>query len=226
MDIYSVMKRDNSQEFLRFSIESGVLRFGNFETKAGRQSPYFFNLGNFSTGRALSRLGSFYAKALIDSKIPFDMLFGPAYKGISLAAATAIALHQEHGRDVPFTFNRKEVKDHGEGGRLIGSELKGRIMVIDDVISAGTSVAETVALIRNAERKHPDTKLSGVLISINREERGKSEQSAAQEVEQRHKAPVISIATLSDLVDLLETDPNRKDSLAAIKEYRSRYGVV
>ena len=194
------MPADFRQEFIRFTIEQNVLRFGEFKTKAGRMSPYFFNAGLFYDGAALKQLAQFYAKAILASGVAFDMLFGPAYKGIPLVAAVAIAL-ADGGRDVPLRFNRKEAKDHGEGGSVIGAPLAGRVLIVDDVISAGTSVRESVDLIR-ASGAMP----CGVAIALDRMERGTGELSAVQEVNATYNIPVISIATLDDLVGYLAAD--------------------
>jgi len=214
------MTSDFRQDFIRFTIEQNVLRFGEYKTKAGRLSPYFFDAGLFHDGAALRRLSQFYAKALLASGIEFDMLFGPAYKGIPLVAATAIAL-AETGRNVPYSFNRKEAKDHGEGGSVIGAPLAGRVLIVDDVISAGTSVRESVELIR-AGGATP----CGVLIALDRMERGSGNLSAVQEVRSRYNVPVLSIATLDDLVGYLEADPRRARDLAAVARYRNSYGVT
>ncbi|MDA8224348.1 MAG: orotate phosphoribosyltransferase [Betaproteobacteria bacterium] len=211
---------DFRQQFLQFAIDRRVLRFGEFKTKAGRLSPYFFNAGLFNDGLALKQLGEFYAKAILSAGIDFDVLFGPAYKGIPLAAATAIALAAS-GRNVPWCFNRKEAKDHGEGGHLIGAELRGRILIIDDVISAGTSVRESVDIIR-----HHGAEPAGVIIALDRMERGQGTLSAAQEVERAHGIPVFSIASLDDLLDYLQTGTDMKQYEQAIVQYRSIYGAV
>ncbi len=211
---------DFRQQFLQFAIDRRVLRFGEFKTKAGRLSPYFFNAGLFNDGLALKQLGEFYAKAILSAGIDFDVLFGPAYKGIPLAAATAIALAAS-GRNVPWCFNRKEAKDHGEGGHLIGAELRGRILIIDDVISAGTSVRESVDIIR----RH-GAEPAGVIIALDRMERGQGTLSAAQEVERAHGIPVFSIASLDDLLDYLQTGTDMKQYEQAIVQYRSIYGAV
>jgi orotate phosphoribosyltransferase len=206
-------------EFVAFAIEKGVLLFGEFTTKAGRQSPYFFNAGLFNDGASLRRLGRFYAQALKASDLAFEVLFGPAYKGIPLAAATAVAL-AEFGRNVPFAFNRKEIKDHGEGGNVIGAPLKGRILIIDDVISAGTSVRESVDLIRAAGAEP-----AGVIIAVDRQERGKGDLSAAQEVRQLYGIPVLSICTLDDIVAYLTGREDLAHHLQTVRAYRQRYGV-
>ncbi len=205
--------------FLRFAREADVLRFGQFKTKAGRMSPYFFNAGLFNSGALLSRLGGFYADAIVASGLSFDMLFGPAYKGIPLAAVTAAALADKHGRDVAIAYNRKEAKDHGEGGRLIGAPLSGRVLVIDDVISAGTSVRESAGWIRRA-----GADLAGVVIALDRQERGVGPRGAVREVEEGLGVPVIAIARLADLIRLLAAEDDRSTDLAAIRAYRDRYG--
>lgn len=212
---------DHRGEFIEFALARDVLRFGEFELKSGRISPYFFNAGLFNTGAAVAELGRFYARAIVDSGIGFDMLFGPAYKGIPLAAATAIALADQHGRDVPWAYNRKEAKDHGEGGSLVGAPLAGRVLVIDDVISAGTSVSESVAFIEAA-----GATLAGVAIALDRQERGRGERSAVQDVQQRHGAPVAAIVTLADLVAHLADRGDRPAELAAMRAYREAYGVT
>ena len=211
---------DFRQQFLQFSIDSQVLRFGEFTTKAGRSSPYFFNAGLFNDGAMLGKLGEFYAKAILTAGIPFDILFGPAYKGIPLAAATSIALaHAGHNR--PWCFNRKEAKDHGEGGQLVGAPLAGRVLIIDDVISAGTSVRESIDIIRQHGAEP-----AGVVIAIDRMERGLGELSAAQEVRTSHGIPVFAIATLDDLLAYLQTSADMKQYMQAIERYRSTYGVA
>ena len=213
------MATDFRQEFIRFTIEQDVLRFGEFRTKAGRLSPYFFNAGLFYDGQALKQLAQFYAKAILESGLPFDMLFGPAYKGIPLVAAVSIAL-ADAGRNVRYSFNRKEEKDHGEGGAVIGAPLSGRVLIVDDVISAGTSVRESVNLIR-ASNAVP----CGVAIALDRMERGSGPQSAVQEVRSSYNIPVISIASLDDLMRYLGADPQHARHLAAVGRYREQYGV-
>jgi orotate phosphoribosyltransferase len=208
------------KEFLEFAIQQDVLRFGEFTLKSGRISPYFFNAGLFNTGGALAKLGRYYAQTIVDSGIEFDVLFGPAYKGIPLAAATAVALYEHHDRDVPYAFNRKEAKAHGEGGTIVGAELKGRILVIDDVITAGTAIRESVDIIEAS-----GAELCGVVISLNRQERGKAELSAIQEVEQNYGIQVASIVALENLVELLESEPGQEEALTSIKAYREEYGV-
>ena len=213
------MPSDFRQEFIRFAVEQQVLRFGEFKTKAGRMSPYFFNAGLFHHGAALKKLAQFYAKAIRESGLAFDMLFGPAYKGIPLVAAIAIAFADE-GRDIAYAFNRKEAKDHGEGGNVIGAPLAGRVLIVDDVISAGTSVRESVELIRAAGAVP-----GGVAIAVDRMERGAGSLSAVQEVRQIYNMRVISIATLDDLIGFLEHDPTLTTHLPAVRDYRERYGV-
>lgn len=206
-------------DFLTFAIARQVLLFGEFKTKAGRLSPYFFNAGLFNDGDALKRLGEFYAKAILDSGVAFDGLFGPAYKGIPLAASVAIALAAQ-GVNVPFTYNRKEAKDHGEGGNLVGAKLTGRILIVDDVISAGTSVRESVDLIRAAGAAP-----CGVTIALDRMERGTGTLSAVQEVERDAGLPVVAIANLRDLLAYLDNQPGYADTRAAVQRYRAEYGV-
>ncbi|UNK61345.1 orotate phosphoribosyltransferase [Buttiauxella ferragutiae] len=208
------------RQFIEFALNKQVLKFGEFTLKSGRTSPYFFNAGLFNTGRDLALLGRFYAAALVDSGIEFDLLFGPAYKGIPIATTTAVALAEHHERDVPYCFNRKEAKDHGEGGNLVGSALQGRVMLVDDVITAGTAIRESMEIIaaNNAS-------LAGVLISLDRQERGRGEISAIQEVECDYQCQVISIITLKDLVEYLEEKPEMAVHLAAVQEYRTQYGV-
>ncbi len=210
---------DPASDFIEFAIARQVLLFGEFKTKAGRLSPYFFNAGLFNDGDALKRLGEFYAPRLLASGLEFDGLFGPAYKGIPLAAAVAIALSAA-GRNAPFTYNRKEVKDHGEGGSLVGAPLAGRILIVDDVISAGTSVRESVELIRGAGATP-----CGVVIALDRMERGQGELSAVQEVARDYALPVISIANLDNLAAYLEGRAEWQGALAAIQRYREEYGI-
>jgi len=210
---------DFRQEFIDFALARGVLLFGEFKTKAGRLSPYFFNAGLFNDGESLRRLGQFYAKAILAAGLEFDLLFGPAYKGIPLAAATSVAL-AEFGRNLPFCFNRKEAKDHGEGGATVGAPLKGRVLIIDDVISAGTSVRESVDLIRAASARP-----AGVVIALDRMERGAGALSAAQEVRSQYGIPVVSIATLDDLMAYLEVRKDLAQQLQRVGRYRQEYGV-
>ncbi|GLH33564.1 MULTISPECIES: orotate phosphoribosyltransferase [unclassified Pseudomonas] len=208
------------RDFIRFAIDRGVLRFGEFTLKSGRTSPYFFNAGLFNTGSALAQLGRCYAAAIVDSKIPFDVLFGPAYKGIPLAAATAVALAEQHQLDVPWCFNRKEAKDHGEGGSLVGAPLAGDVLIIDDVITAGTAIREVMQII-NAQQ----AKAAGVLIALNREERGNGELSAIQEVERDFGIPVVSIVSLTQVLEFLADDSQLKQHLPAVEAYRAQYGI-
>lgn len=208
------------REFIEFALEKEVLKFGEFTLKSGRKSPYFFNAGLFNTGRDLARLGRFYAAALADSGIEFDVLFGPAYKGIPIATTTAVALADHHDIDTPYCFNRKEAKDHGEGGNLVGSALEGRIMLVDDVITAGTAIRESMEII-----KANGADLAGVLVAIDRQEKGKGELSAIQEVERDFGCAVISIVSLGDLVTYLEEKGDAAELLEAVKAYRSEYGI-
>lgn len=206
-------------DFIRFAVQQKVLCFGEFKTKAGRLSPYFFNAGLFNDGASLRNLSQFYAQAILASEVPFDMLFGPAYKGIPLAAGTAIAL-AEQGNNVPYCYNRKEAKDHGEGGTTVGAALHGRVLIVDDVISAGTSVRESIELI-GAAGAQP----CGVVIALDRMERGQGELSAAQEVQRNYGIPVVSIATLDDLLGYLHNETGMMQNVAAVQSYRDRYGV-
>ena len=210
---------DSTHDFIQFAIQKQVLRFGEFTTKAGRLSPYFFNAGLFNDGESLMRLGEFYAAAIVRSGVQFDMLFGPAYKGITLAASIVIALARQ-GRNVPYAFNRKEAKDHGEGGSIVGAPLQGRVLIVDDVISAGTSVRESVNII-TASSATP----CGVAIALDRQERGLGALSTVQEVEQQHQLPVISIASLRDLIAYLDHSSELAQYRAAIAAYRTTYGV-
>lgn len=213
--------QDYQRDFLRFALKVGVLRFGEFTLKSGRVSPYFFNAGLFNTGSSLARLGRYYATTIVESGLVFDVLYGPAYKGIPLAAVTAAALHDQHGLDVPYAFNRKEVKNHGEGGIIVGHELEGKVLIIDDVISAGTSVRESVNLIRAN-----GADATGVVIALDRQERGQGERSAIEEVEQDLGLDVVAIVRLSELESYLEEQADGQAQLAAIRAYRSRYGVA
>ncbi|ENY3838253.1 orotate phosphoribosyltransferase [Vibrio vulnificus] len=208
------------REFIEFALEKQVLKFGEFTLKSGRKSPYFFNAGLFNTGRDLARLGRFYAAALADSCIEFDVLFGPAYKGIPIATTTAVALADHHDIDTPYCFNRKEAKDHGEGGNLVGSALEGRIMLVDDVITAGTAIRESMEIIQAN-----GADLAGVLVAIDRQEKGKGELSAIQEVERDFACAVISIVSLSDLITFLEEKGDAAEHLDAVKAYRTQYGI-
>lgn len=208
------------REFIEFALEKQVLKFGEFTLKSGRTSPYFFNAGLFNTGRDLARLGRFYAAALAESGIEFDVLFGPAYKGIPIATTTAVALADHHDIDTPYCFNRKEAKDHGEGGNLVGNPLEGRIMLVDDVITAGTAIRESMEII-----KANGADLAGVLVAIDRQEKGKGELSAIQEVERDFGCAVISIISLGDLVTYLEEQGNNQAQLESVKAYRAQYGI-
>jgi len=207
------------REFIGYAIQCGVLRFGEFTLKSGRQSPYFFNTGLFDSGARLARLGEFYAQAYLHAGLAADVLYGPAYKGIPLVSATAIALARATGEKVPFAFNRKEAKDHGEGGLLVGAALVGSVLILDDVITAGTSVRESVEIIRNAGARP-----CGVLISLDRQEKGAGETTAIEEVEQRYAMPVYPIVTLADILTYL-AEHGLSTEAAALTEYRSRYGA-
>jgi len=208
------------KEFIEFAIERGVLKFGEFTLKSGRTSPYFFNAGLFNQGSDLARLGRFYAAALQDSGVNYDLLFGPAYKGIPIATAAAIALYDTYQKDVPYCFNRKEKKDHGEGGNLVGSPLKGRVMLVDDVITAGTAIRESMEIVQAN-----GAELAGVLIALDRQEKGKGELSAIQEVERDYNATVISIVKLNDVIEYLQNSPDFAQYLDKVTAYRAQYGV-
>ncbi len=212
--------KDYQREFIEFALAKQVLRFGEFTLKSGRTSPYFFNAGLFNTGGDLARLGRFYAAALADSNIDFDLLFGPAYKGIPIATTTAVALADHHNRDVPYCFNRKEAKTHGEGGSLVGSELVGNIMLVDDVITAGTAIRESMEII-----KAHGANLSGVLIALDRQEKGQGELSAIQEVERDFNTAVIAIVSLTDVITYLADKPDMQQHLKSVEAYRSQYGI-
>jgi orotate phosphoribosyltransferase len=220
--------KDYQRDFIEFALSKQVLRFGQFTLKSGRTSPYFFNAGLFKTGGDLARLGRFYAAALVDSDISFDLVFGPAYKGIPIATTTTVALFDHHNLDIPYCFNRKEAKKHGEGGSLVGSDLAGKVMLVDDVITAGTAIRESMEII-----KSHNAELSGVLIALDRQEKGQGELSAIQEVERDFGTQVISIVTLADVVTFLEekltgdsvVDAELTVSLASIKQYRQDYGI-
>ncbi|MGE6384153.1 orotate phosphoribosyltransferase [Pseudomonas sp. NPDC078416] len=208
------------RDFIRFAIDRGVLRFGEFTLKSGRTSPYFFNAGLFNSGSALAQLGKFYAAAVVESGISFDVLFGPAYKGIPLAAATAMALAEQHSLDLPWCFNRKEAKAHGEGGSLVGAPLTGNVLIIDDVITAGTAIREVMQIIQAQ-----GANAAGVLIALNRQERGNGELSAIQEVERDFGIPVVSIVSLNQVLEFLADDPQLKQHLPAVEAYRAQYGI-
>ena len=212
--------KDYQHDFIDFAIRASVLRFGDFTLKSGRTSPYFFNAGLFNTGEHLARLGRCYAQTIVDSDIEFDVLFGPAYKGIPLATATSIALADHHQRNVPWCFNRKESKDHGEGGNLVGAALHGRILIIDDVITAGTAIRESVEIIQAASAE-----LTGVVIALDRQERGRGQQSAIQEVEDSYGIRVTSIVRLEHLLEYLQEKPGHDAEVEKIQAYRQEYGV-
>ena len=205
--------------FIKFALEKKVLQFGEFKTKAGRLSPYFFNLGNFNDGDSLKKLGEFYTQTIINSQIRFDMIFGPAYKGIPLASSIAIALSQKN-KNIPFSFNRKEKKNHGEGGEIIGSPIQGNVLIIDDVISAGTSINHSVALIKELGGVP-----CGVVVAIDRQEKGESTLSAIQEVEKNHGIPVISLMNLNEIKNFLMSHEILSENLSALEDYQKRYGV-
>ncbi len=211
----------HQRDFLDLALHRQVLRFGDFTLKSGRTSPYFFNAGLIDSGAALARLGRAYAATAVESGLAFDMLFGPAYKGIALAASTAIALAAEHGRDLPFAFNRKEAKTHGEGGKLIGAPLKGRVLIVDDVITAGTAIRESLQIIRDQ-----GAQTAGVLIALDRQERGQGSLSAAQEVTAEFGVPVLAIARLTDLLTLTSERPELAEHQPRLQDYRQRYGVT
>jgi orotate phosphoribosyltransferase len=208
------------KEFLELSLELDVLRFGEFTLKSGRQSPYFFNAALFNTGYAAAKLGRFYARAIADADIEFDMLFGPAYKGIPLVSLASAALAEHHDIDVPFAFNRKEAKGHGEGGSIVGAPLAGRVLIVDDVITAGTAVREACQVISGA-----GATVAGLVISLDRQEVAKDSKSAVQELEQSLRIPIISLVMLEDLIDLLEEDKEYKEHLQPVLAYRKKYGV-
>ncbi|CAJ0997590.1 Orotate phosphoribosyltransferase [Sodalis praecaptivus] len=212
--------KEYQRKFIEYALNKQVLKFGEFTLKSGRISPYFFNAGLFNTGRDLAFLGRVYAAALVDSGVPFDLLFGPAYKGIPIATTTAVALAEQHQRDVPYCFNRKEAKDHGEGGTLVGSPLQGKVMLVDDVITAGTVIRESMAIIA----AHQAT-LAGVMISLDRQEKGRGEISAIQEVERDYHCKVLAIITLADLIAYLEEKGEMADHLAAVRAYQQQYGI-
>jgi len=207
-------------DFIDNAISSGALKFGQFELKSGRTSPHFFNAGEFYTGNALAALGRCYASAIVESGIEFDVLFGPAYKGITLAAATSIALSEHHGINVPYCFNRKEAKAHGEGGTLVGAPLQGKVLIIDDVITAGTAIREVMSIVDQV-----GAQAAGVVIGLDRKERGKTDKSAIQEVEQEFKIPVASIIDIDDILQYLKAKPEHNDLVAQIDSYRQQYGV-
>lgn len=212
--------QDYQREFLDFAISIDVLRFGEFTLKSGRVSPYFFNSGLFNTGASLAKLGQYYAESIESSGIEYDMLFGPAYKGIPLVAAMSIALAEKHGKDMPYAFNRKEAKDHGEGGTIVGAPLAGKVLVVDDVISAGTSVRESVQIIESA-----NATLAGVSIAMDRQERGTGSTSAIQEVESQYSIKVANIACMADIIEYLSEKQGMTQQLESITAYREQYGA-
>jgi orotate phosphoribosyltransferase len=212
--------KSHQRDFIRFAIQKNVLKFGEFTLKSGRVSPYFFNAGLFDDGLSLANLGAFYAQTLVDSNIPFDILFGPAYKGIPLGAATAVSLSSLHQKNVPFAFNRKEAKTHGEGGTLVGAPLSGKVMIIDDVITAGTAIREVINIIQAAGAEP-----AGVIIALDRHEKGKGELSAIQEVWRDFNIPVVSIVNLTQVLDYIQDDASLSRYADAISLYRSQYGI-
>ncbi len=216
----SILK-PHQRDFIQFAIQKNVLKFGEFTLKSGRVSPYFFNAGLFDDGLSLANLGAFYAQTLVDSDMPFDILFGPAYKGIPLGAATAVCLSSLHQKNVPFAFNRKEAKTHGEGGTLVGAPLTGKVMIIDDVITAGTAIREVINIIQAAGAEP-----AGVIIALDRQEKGKGELSAIQEVERDFNIPVVSIVNLSQVLDYIQDDASLSQYADAISLYRSQYGIT
>ncbi len=209
------------RDFIEFAIKQGVLKFGEFTLKSGRVSPYFFNAGLFNTGKALAEIGRFYAAALEDAGVDYDVIFGPAYKGIPLATTLSVALFDKYGKDVPYVFNRKEAKAHGEGGTLVGSPLEGRVLIVDDVITAGTAIREVMSMIEAAPGAVP----AATLIALDRQEKGKAEESAIQEVERDYGIPVISIVTLEQVLAYVADQPELTQYAASIEEYREKYGV-
>jgi len=212
--------KDYQAEFLKFAIDNEVLKFGEFTLKSGRLSPYFFNFGLFQSGSSLARLGDYYAQAIVDSGLEFDMLFGPAYKGIPLVAVVAANLYEKHGIDYPYAYNRKEAKDHGEGGTIVGAQLSGKVLVVDDVISAGTASREAADLVAQN-----NAKLAGICISLDRQERGQGKKSAVQEIAETYDISVINIIGLNQVIQYLETTNQDDNLLAKISEYRANYGV-
>ncbi len=213
--------KDYQQEFLDFAIRNNVLKFGEFTLKSGRKSPYFFNFGLFQTGSSLAKLGDYYAQAIVDSGIDFNMLFGPAYKGIPLVAVIAATLYEKHGLDYPYAYNRKEVKDHGEGGNIVGAPLEGNLLVVDDVISAGTAIREAADIV---ETHH--AKLAGIAISLDRQEKGQGEKSAVQEIEDTYGIQVVHIIGLNNVIQHIEQTAKDNELLAKIHAYRRKYGVA
>jgi orotate phosphoribosyltransferase len=213
--------QDYQREFIEFALDHDVLRFGDFTLKSGRRSPYFFNAGLFNTGERLAGLGRFYASAVVDSGLEFDVLLGPAYKGIPIASATAVQLAALHDRDVPWCFNRKEAKDHGEGGLIVGSPLEGRVLVVDDVITAGTAIREIMEIVDEA-----GAKAVGIVVAVDRQERGRADLSAIQEVERDFGVTVVSIITLSQIIEYVEESGRHAEHLDAIRGYREEFGIT
>lgn len=209
-----------TSDFVSFCLRLGVLRFGSFTLKSGRQSPYFFNAGLFNSGAAIAQLGRFYAQAVVQSGIEHNMLFGPAYKGIPLVTATAVALADQHQRDLPWAFNRKEAKSHGEGGSIVGSPLQGRVLIVDDVITAGTAIRESVDIIHAAGATP-----AGIVLALDRQEKGNGALSAVQEIQQQYGLPVASIIKLGDLIEHLRSNAQSHETLTAVQQYRDRYGI-
>jgi|TARA_B110000977_G_scaffold199835_1_gene288408 orotate phosphoribosyltransferase len=216
------MLADYKRGFIEFALDHDVLRFGEFDLKSGRKSPYFFNAGEFKTGGALARLGSYYAEVLVASGLAADCLFGPAYKGIPLVAATSIAMANQYQIDMPYVFNRKEAKSHGEGGTLVGARLEGNVVIVDDVITAGTAIREVMSFFGNSQK----ATASAVIVAIDRQERGKADLSAIQEVERDYGLRVLSVVTLNDIVQFLEENGAYKDELKAISSYHAEYGIA
>jgi orotate phosphoribosyltransferase len=216
-----LIMQNYQRDFIEFAIKQGVLKFGEFTLKSGRVSPYFFNAGLFNTGKALAEIGRFYAAALEDAGVDYDVIFGPAYKGIPLATTLSVALFDKYGKDVPYVFNRKEAKAHGEGGTLVGSPLEGRVLIVDDVITAGTAIREVMSMIEAA----PGAKPAATLIALDRQEKGKAEESAIQEVERDYGIPVISIVTLEQVLDYVADQSELKQYAESIEAYREKYGV-
>jgi orotate phosphoribosyltransferase len=219
--LLGLIMQNYQRDFIEFAIKQGVLKFGEFTLKSGRVSPYFFNAGLFNTGKALAEIGRFYAAALEDAGIEYDVIFGPAYKGIPLATTLSVALFDKYGKDVPYVFNRKEAKAHGEGGTLVGSALEGRVLIVDDVITAGTAIREVMSMIEAA----PGAKPAATLIALDRQEKGKAEESAIQEVERDYGIPVISIVKLEQVLAYVADQPELKQYAASIEAYRNKYGV-
>jgi orotate phosphoribosyltransferase len=217
---------NHQQQFLEFAISMNVLKFGEFKLKSGRVSPYFFNAGLFNNGEALARLGQFYSVALLESGVEFDLLFGPAYKGIPLVSTTAVSLHTDHGINVRYGYNRKEVKDHGEGGQLVGAQLQGKVVIVDDVITAGTAVREVMALLQSDDSQATPVQVTGVLIAMDRQERGKEDRSAIQEVESEYGISAISVVKLEHIIDYLALDGRFREELDSMNRYRDQYGAV